>query len=74
MTTLPNQNIETYSRKGCVGCCLCEGGSKSIGRTTVLWTIGILTCGLGLLVLPFFKKCVYCGHNTFMNGHAAHEV
>jgi hypothetical protein len=22
-----------------------------------------------LIFLPFFKKCVYCGHNMFMNKH-----
>ena len=71
---LPNQNVEMYTRKGCVGCCLCERGSKNAGRTAVLWLIGFPTVGLGLLFLPFFKKCVYCGHNTFMNKHSAHEV
>jgi hypothetical protein len=35
----------------------------------VLWTIGICTAGMGLIILPFFKKCVYCGHSNFMNKH-----
>ena len=69
---IPNQNIEFYGRKGCVGCCLCEGGSRKVARTATLWGIGIMTGGLGLLILPFFKKCVYCNHNTFMNKHEAH--
>lgn len=72
--SLPNQNIETWSRKGCVGCCLCEGGSRQIGRTAVLAALALFTMGLGLLALPFFKRCVYCGHNTFMNSHSPHAA
>jgi hypothetical protein len=63
------QRLNMYSQKGCIGCCVCEGGGKKVGRSAVLWTIGICTAGIGLLILPFFKKCVYCGHNTFMNKH-----
>jgi ribosomal protein S27AE len=74
MAQLNNMNIETYTRKGCVGCGKCEGGSKNIGRTATLWTIGILTCGIGLIILPFFKNCVYCGHNSFMNKHQPHTI
>lgn len=69
---LNNQNIEMYTRKGCVGCCICETGAKNVGRTATLWTLGICTAGIGLLILPFYKKCVYCGHSTFMNKHVAH--
>lgn len=70
--SLPNQNIETYTRKGCVGCCKCEGGGRNVMRSTVLWIIGICTAGIGLLVLPFSKSCVYCRHNMFMNSHKPH--
>jgi len=58
-----------FSQKGCIGCKPCEGGSGNVGRATVLWTIGIFTVGLGLLILPFFKKCQFCSHNAFMNKH-----
>lgn len=61
--------IDTYQRSYCKGCCVCEGGADNIKRNIVLWTLGICTCGLGLLVLPFNKKCTKCGHNTFMNKH-----
>lgn len=58
-----------YSQKGCIDCKPCEGGAANIGRVALLWTIGICTAGLGLLFLPFFKKCQYCSHNAFMNAH-----
>lgn len=66
------QSVETYARRGCFGCCHCEGGSRNIIRTATLWMIGLFTCGFGLLVIPFFRKCVYCGHGTFLNGHNPH--
>lgn len=62
-------HLNLYSQKGCIGCKSCERGSAHIGRMTLLWTIGILTAGMGLIFLPFFKKCLYCGHNTAMNRH-----
>ena len=62
-------HLNLYSQKGCIGCKPCERGSANIGRSAVLWTIGILTAGLGLIILPFFKKCQYCGHNTAINRH-----
>ena len=62
-------NLNVYSQKGCLGCKPCEGGGASIGRMTVIWTIAICTAGIGLLYLPFYKKCVYCGHNTWWNKH-----
>ena len=62
-------HLNIYSQKGCIGCKPCERGSANIGRSAVLWTIGILTAGMGLIILPFFKKCQYCGHNSFMNRH-----
>lgn len=65
-----SQHLNVYSQKGCIGCKACEGGAASIGRTAALWTIGICTAGIGLLILPFFKKCQFCGHNAFMNAHA----
>ena len=71
---LPNQNIETYTRRGCVGCCKCEGGGRNVARTTVLWCLGLFTCGIGLVVLPLSRRCVYCGHNMFMNAHRPHTV
>lgn len=73
MAYIPNTNLETYTRKGCVGCKVCEGGAGKIGRNAALWGIGICTGGIGLIILPFYKRCVYCGHNTFMNKHMPHE-
>lgn len=69
MSKQTNASINIYHRHGCVGCCLCEGGAQKVKRQTVLWTIALFTCGFGLLILPFYKKCLYCGHNTFMNKH-----
>ena len=70
--SVPNSvHMNTYSQKGCIGCKPCEGGAANIGRIAVLCALGTLTGGLGLLILPFFKKCLYCGHNTFMNAHGA---
>jgi hypothetical protein len=60
---------ESQTKKGCIGCCLCEGGARKILRSFVLCTLAIFTYGIGLLVLPFSKKCLYCGHNMFMNKH-----
>lgn len=64
-----SQHLNVYSQKGCIGCKVCEGGAANIGRSTVLWTIGICTAGIGLIFLPFFKKCQFCAHNAFMNKH-----
>jgi len=64
-------HLNIYSQKGCIGCKSCEGGAASIGRTSLLIFIGVMTAGIGLLILPFFKKCQYCGHNTWMNSHQA---
>jgi hypothetical protein len=69
MARANEQRLNMYTQKGCVGCCVCEKGAKNVGRSVVLWTIGICTAGIGLIFLPFFKKCVYCGHNMFMNKH-----
>lgn len=66
---MSQQNLNLYSQKGCIGCKVCEGGGAAIGRTTLLWTIAFMTGGFGLLILPFFKKCMFCGHNTWLNSH-----
>ncbi|ODA90219.1 hypothetical protein ATY41_10685 [Leifsonia xyli subsp. xyli] len=62
-----HQNI--YSQRGCIDRKLCEGGGGNISRTSTLWFIGCCTGGIGLLFLPFFKKCQYCGHNMWWNKH-----
>ena len=64
-----SNHLNVFSQKGCVDCKSCEKGGGHIGRMSVLWTIGICTAGLGLLFLPFFKKCQYCAHNTWWNKH-----
>lgn len=77
MSTPPAPNVQGgqqyamnhYSQRGCLGCKPCEGGAANVGRGAVLWTIGICTAGIGLLILPFFKRCQYCHHNAFMNAH-----
>ena len=60
-----------YSQKGCSSCKPCAKGAGNVGRVAILWTIAICTAGVGLLILPFFKKCQFCGHNHFMNKHGA---
>lgn len=70
---MSRQQVNMYQQKGCVGCKLCEGGAAKIGRTSALWGIGLFTGGLGLIVLPFFKKCVYCNHNMFLNKHSPYD-
>jgi len=62
-------HLNVYSQRGCIGCKVCERGAANIGRNWTLVTIGVLTMGLGLIFLPFFKKCQYCGHNTWWNAH-----
>ena len=64
------QHLNMYSQKSCLDCKPCQGGGGNIGRNATLWTIGIFTAGIGLIFLPFFKKCVYCGHNSWWNKHA----
>lgn len=66
-----SQHHNIYSQKGCIGCKPCEGGGGNIGRSATLWSLGLFTAGLGLLVLPFYKRCMFCGHNSFMNKHAS---
>lgn len=65
---MPN-HLNTYGQKGCVGCKSCEKGGAHIGRITVIWTIAICTAGIGLVYLPFYKKCQYCAHDTRRNTH-----
>ncbi len=36
-----SQHHNLYSQKGCLGCKPCEAGGANIGRSAVLWTIGI---------------------------------
>lgn len=62
-------HLNIYSQKGCIGCKPCEGGSANIGRFWTLVGIGVATGGMGLIFLPFFKKCQYCGHNMWSNKH-----
>lgn len=64
-----SNHLNVYSQRGCIGCKSCEGGGGKVARNALLWTIGIFTAGIGLIFLPFFKKCQYCGHNTWMNKH-----
>lgn len=64
-----SQHLNIYGQKGCIDCKVCEGGAGNIGRNALLWTIGICTAGIGLLFLPFYKKCQYCGHNSWLNKH-----
>lgn len=64
-----SQHHNHYSQRGCVGCKPCEGGGANIGRSTTLWAIGICTAGIGLIFMPFFKKCQYCRHNSWWNSH-----
>lgn len=60
-----------YSQKGCSTCKPCAKGGGNVGRNAVLLLIILFTAGLGLLILPFFKKCQFCGHNHFMNKHGS---
>lgn len=64
-----SSHLNIYSQRGCIGCKPCEGGGANIGRIWTLVAIATLTAGIGLLFLPFFKKCQYCGHNTWWNRH-----
>lgn len=64
-----SNHLNIYGQKGCISCKPCEGGGANIGRVWTLVAIGVFTYGLGLLFLPFFKKCQYCGHNTWWNQH-----
>jgi len=63
------QHLRGHIQRGCVGCKPCEGGAANIGRNMLLFFICIFTCGLGLLIIPFYKKCVFCGHSMFLNKH-----
>lgn len=65
-----SQHLNMYNQKVCHGCKPCQGGGGNIGRTWTLIAIGFCTAGIGLIFLPFFKKCVYCGHNSWWNKHA----
>lgn len=69
MTNSMHHNL--YSQRGCTTCKQCTGGAGNVGRATVLVTLALFTCGLSLLILPFYRKCVFCGHNSWMDKHAA---
>lgn len=69
MSTSIHHNI--YSQRGCQSCKQCEKGAANIGRTWTIIALVLFTGGLGLLVLPFYKKCLYCGHNQFFDKHGA---
>lgn len=64
------QHLNLYSQRGCIDCKPCRGGAANIGRTWTLIAIGFFTVGIGLIFLPFFKRCVYCRHNTWWNRHS----
>ncbi len=64
-----SNHLNIYAQKGCIGCKSCEGGGTHIGRMAIIWTIAICTAGVGLIYLPFYKKCQYCGHNVWWNKH-----
>lgn len=66
-----SHHLNVYSQKGCIGCKPCEGGAANVGRTWTLIAIGFFTVGIGLLILPFYKTCQFCGHKSFMNRHSA---
>lgn len=57
-----------------MGCKSCEGGGSHIGRMAVIWAIALCTVGLGLVYLPFYKKCQYCGHNVWWNRHYGPDI
>lgn len=62
---------KTFVHTGCRTCKACMGGTANLGRMTVLWIIGICTCGLGLLFWPFVGRCGRCHHKKFMNEHGS---
>lgn len=62
-------HLNFYSQRGCFGCKPCERGAANVGRSWTLFTIALFTAGVGLLFLPFYRKCLYCGHNTWWNTH-----
>lgn len=64
-----SNHLNVFNQKGCIDCKSCERGAAHIGRMVTLWTIGLFTAGIGLIFLPFFKKCQYCGHNQWWNKH-----
>jgi hypothetical protein len=66
---MPMQRHSMYQQRGCIGCALCEGGGKKIARTLKVWCFAFFTGFVGLIVIPFYGRCVYCGHTMFFNRH-----
>jgi len=66
---MPKAGLRAHMQQGCIGCKPCEGGISNIARSLKIFFLAIFTLGLGLLIIPFFKKCVYCGHSMFLNKH-----
>lgn len=66
-----SQHLNIYSQRGCLGCKPCEGGAANVGRWWALFALIFFTAGVGALVLPFYKRCQFCGHNSIMNRHAS---
>lgn len=58
-----------HIQRGCIGCCVCEKGVRNVKRSVAKFFLIFCTGGFGLLILPFYKKCLYCGHSMFMNQH-----
>ena len=64
--------LDNYARAACPTCKACTGGAENVGRICVL---GLLAMSIvGLLVIPFFKKCPTCGHSMFMNEHKPKRI
>lgn len=58
-----------YYQNGCISCKPCERGAANIGRNLTMICLAYVTVGLALLILPFYKKCLFCGHNMWFNRH-----
>jgi hypothetical protein len=66
---MPRKHMNAHVQQGCVGCIPCEGGVGNIIRNLKFFALFIFTCGIGLVAIPFFKKCVFCGHSMMWNQH-----
>lgn len=64
-----SNHVNLYSQHGCIGCKPCEGGAANVGRLWTLIGIAVITSCIGLIFLPFYKRCQYCGHNMWWNKH-----
>lgn len=61
--------MATFIRQGCKGCRHCEHGAKDLFLKIITTCFICFTCGLGLLIFPFIRKCPICGHSYFLNRH-----